>query len=60
MKDFAASNIQINFKDVCYSCKHRVTYLDENNLYRNNQILTVSTIIGCEHEKVCSCYLENE
>lgn len=53
-------NIQINFKDVCYTCRHRDTYLDENNLYKGCQVLTVLTVIGCKHEKVCSCYLENE
>lgn len=60
MKDFAASNIQINFKEVCYSCKHRNTYINEHNLYGDNIVFVVATVIGCEHEKVCKCYLENE
>ena len=60
MKDYSGAAIKINFKEVCYSCKHRETYLNEEVFYGDNVRFAVGTIIGCKHEEVCKEYLEAE
>lgn len=53
-------SIQINFKQVCHTCPHRKTQIDENVAYSDNQRYAVNTLISCEHEKVCKMYIEWE
>lgn len=48
--------IQTTFRDCCYSCVERETYVRENKFYGENIVQTIETIIGCEHEKVCYKY----
>lgn len=60
MKDSSASSIQINFKEVCYTCRYRDTYLNEDTLYGDNKSFAVGTVIGCRHEKICKYYLADE
>lgn len=58
MKDLAGT--KINFKEVCYSCKHRDAYLDEDILYGDNRTIATAIVVGCTHEKVCKYYLEEK
>ncbi len=50
------SVIEIKFKDICHSCKHRDTYIDENRIYSGNDVVNVFTQIGCNHEQTCIYY----
>jgi pheromone shutdown protein TraB len=53
------ANINIKFKGCCYGCVHRDTYLNEHTMNSDNQKIAVVTEIGCEHEKVCKEYRED-
>jgi len=50
--------IEIKFKDCCNECVQRTTYLDENKMYGEDRVYLMTTVIGCEHEKVCKKYIE--
>lgn len=52
--------VDIKFKEVCYTCPHRDTYMEDETFYGDDYPFAVMTRIGCKHEKVCKLYLESE
>jgi len=52
--------LEIRFKECCYNCSNRDTYVTESRLRGDSTPILVMTDIGCEHEKVCKEYLESK
>ena len=55
-----ATNLTIDFKDVCFSCKHRDIDVDEQQFFYNTGMAETHSKITCTHMKVCKLYLESD